>query len=385
LRLETNSTLKMNPLPNIREVWPCAVYFSNQYHAGLRKGSLSDGSNTQRASSFFTFNKNQLRMKISFFVIALLCTFLISCGGNQGKDTGSDTGLTGSINIDGSSTVFPITEAVAEEFQKIQPGVKVSVALSGTGGGFKKFARAETDINDASRPIKSAEDSLAKVNNVGHVELIVAYDGMAVVVNPENTWCNDMTVAELKMLWEPEAQGKITKWNQIRPEWPDAEIHLFGAGVESGTYDYFTEVIVGKSHSSRGDFTASEDDNVLVQGVSSDKNALGFFGMAYFESNREKLKEIGIDDGIDENGKGPILPTLETVKNKSYSPLGRPLFIYVNSTAAQRPEVQAFIRFYLDNTNALSEEVGFIPLTEEETTAVKAKWEGFVSSLPAPQ
>lgn len=325
-----------------------------------------------------------MNTKLILLPIALL--LLASCGGKKSADsTANGDQLTGSINIDGSSTVYPITEAVAEEFQKIQPGVKVSVALSGTGGGFKKFGRAETDINDASRPIKSAEDSLAKSHNVTHVELIIAYDGMAVVVNPQNSWCKDMTVAELKMLWAPEAQGKITRWNQIRKEWPNEEIHLYGPGVESGTYDYFTEVIVGKSHSSRGDFTASEDDNVLVQGVASDKNALGFFGMAYFEENRAKLKEVGIDDEKDDNGKGPILPSLETVKNKTYSPLGRPLFIYVNSTAGKRKEVQEFVRFYLANTNELSTEVGFIPLTDEETIAVKAKWESFISSLAASQ
>jgi phosphate transport system substrate-binding protein len=319
-------------------------------------------------------------MNIKFILLSLVVSIHAACG-NPKTDTSNGTNLTGSVNIDGSSTVYPITEAVAEEFQKIQPSVKVSVALSGTGGGFKKFGRAETDINDASRPIKPAEDSLAKSNNVSYVELMVAFDGMAVVVNPKNDWCKDMTVAELNMLWAPEAQGKIKKWNQIRAEWPNEEIHLFGPGVESGTYDYFTEAIVGKSHSSRGDFTASEDDNVLVQGVASDKFALGFFGMAYFEENRDKLKEIGIDDQNDENGVGPILPTLETVKNKSYSPLGRPLFIYVNSAAGSRKEVQEFVHFYLEQTNTLSAEVGFIPLTEEETKAVKAKWESFVTSL----
>jgi len=325
-----------------------------------------------------------MNSKLILFPIAML--ILAACGGKHNADNkASGDSLTGSINIDGSSTVYPITEAVAEEFKKIQPDVKISVALSGTGGGFKKFGRAETDINDASRPIKSAEDSLAKSHNVSYVELTVAYDGMAVVVNPKNNWCNDMTVAELKMLWAPEAQGKIKKWNQIRKEWPNEEIHLFGAGVESGTYDYFTEVIVGKSHSSRGDFTASEDDNVLVQGVASDKYALGFFGLAYFEENQDKLKVIGIDDGKDDNGLGPILPSVETVKNKSYSPLGRPLFIYVNSTAGKRQEVQEFVRFYLVNTNTLTAEVGFIPLTDDETVTAKAKWEDFITSIAPPQ
>lgn len=319
--------------------------------------------------------------------ILTLTAFIIlaACGSKQNNDAASGDALSGTINIDGSSTVFPITEAVAEEYQKVQPGVKVAVALSGTGGGFKKFGRAETDINDASRPIKGAEDSICKAHNVSYVELTVAYDGMAVVVNPKNDWCNDMTVSELKMLWEPAAQGKIKKWNQVRAEWPDEEIHLYGPGVESGTYDYFTEAIVGKSHSSRGDFTASEDDNVLVQGVASDKFALGFFGLAYYEENQNKLKVIGIDDGKTENGDGPILPSIETVKNKSYSPLGRPLFVYVNSTAGKRKEVQEFIRFYLDNTNVLTEEVGFIPLTNEETATAKSTWEAFITSVSAPQ
>lgn len=307
---------------------------------------------------------------------------LAACGGNPSSGENASS-LTGSVGIDGSSTVYPITEAVAEEFKKVHPDVKVSVALSGTGGGFKKFARAETDINDASRPIKPAEDSMANANNVHYVELMVAYDGMAVIVNPQNTWCNDMTVAELKMLWAPEAQGKITRWNQVRPEWPNEEIHLFGPGVESGTYDYFTEAIVGKSHSSRGDFTASEDDNVLVQGVASDKLALGFFGLAYYEENQAKLKVVGIDDGNPDNGNGPIKPSLETVKDKTYSPLGRPLYIYVNSSAAVRPEVQAFVSFYLEQAGMLTEEVGFIPMSDEESAAQKAKWDAFMATHKA--
>ncbi|HUQ65201.1 MAG TPA: PstS family phosphate ABC transporter substrate-binding protein, partial [Flavitalea sp.] len=323
-------------------------------------------------------------MNQKLFLLPLFLLVLAACAGNKKSDTtGDDTTLSGTINIDGSSTVYPITEAVAEEFKVDHPEVKISVALSGTGGGFKKFGRGEIDINDASRSIKPTEDSLAKSNNVNYVELTIAYDGMAIVVNPTNTWANDMTVAELKKLWEPEAQGKITKWSQVRAGWPDQEIHLFGAGVESGTYDYFTEAIVGKSHSSRGDFTASEDDNVLVQGIASDKNALGFFGLAYYEENNDKLKLVGVDDSNDANGAGPILPTLETVKNKSYAPLGRPLFIYVNSTAGTRKEVQAFVSFYLDNANVLTEEVGFIPLTNEELATAKSKWQDFISSLTA--
>jgi phosphate transport system substrate-binding protein len=315
-------------------------------------------------------------MKAHYFLaVATAITLLASCSDKK-NETG-ESRLEGSISIDGSSTVYPLTEAMAEEFRKEAPDVKVTVGLSGTGGGFKKFGRGEIDINDASRPIKSAEDSVCKSSSIGYIELRVAFDGLAVVVSPENTWCNDMTVSELKMLWEPAAQGKIKKWNQIRAAWPDEEIHLFGAGVESGTYDYFTEAIVGKSHSSRGDYTASEDDNVLVQGISSDKNALGFFGLAYFTENKGKLKLVGIDDGKDENGSGPILPSEETVKNKTYSPLGRPLFIYVTSKAASRNEVRSFVEFYLDNTRTLAADVGYVPLTDEEVIAEKSKFSEF--------
>lgn len=320
-----------------------------------------------------------MKLKTTSKILFVATALLTACSmNNQSNQKTEEQKLTGSINIDGSSTVYPITEAVAEEFKKISSDVKIAVGLSGTGGGFKKFGRGETDINDASRPIKKPEDSLAKAHNITYKELMVAYDGMAVVVNPKNNWCNDITVAELKKLWEPEAQGKIKKWNQIRKEWPNEEIHLFGPGVESGTYDYFTEAIVGKSHSSRGDFTGSEDDNVLVQGVVSDINALGFFGMAYYEENMDKLKVVGIDDEKDENGKGPIAPSIETVKNKTYAPLSRPLFIYVNSTAAKRKEVQEFVKFYLEKTTTLSKEVGYVPLTDEEVAKEKSKWDEYV-------
>lgn len=315
---------------------------------------------------------------------SLTSVIFVSCGGDKPSSEGGktdSTNISGEIKIDGSSTVYPISEAVAEEFKVGYPNVKVTIGLSGTGGGFKKFGRGETDINDASRPITHKEDSLCKASNITSLEMKVAFDGMAVVVNPQNTWVNDITVAELKKIWEPEAQGKIKFWNQIRPEWPKEEIHLFGAGVESGTYDYFTEAIVGKSHSSRGDYTASEDDNVLVQGISTDKLALGFFGIAYFEENKDKLKVIPVDDQNDENGKGAILPSIETVKNKTYSPLSRPLFIYVNSTAAKRKEVQAFVDFYLTNGGALSQEVGYISMTDEEYKAEKSKFDEFVKSL----
>ena len=268
------------------------------------------------------------------------------------------------IQIDGSSTVYPITEAVAEEYQKKNPKVRVTVGISGTGGGFNKFCRSETDIANASRPIKLSEVELCLDNKVGYIELPVAFDAMAVMVNPKNDWVGHMTVKELKKLWEPAAQGKITRWSQIRAGWPDKEIHLFGAGTDSGTYDYFTQAIVGKEHASRGDFTASEDDNVLVQGIATDPLALGFFGVAYYEHNKERLKLVPIDDENPKNGAGPILPTADNVMNGTYQPLARPIFIYVSKKAADRPEIGDFVKFYLTEGRPLVREVGYIPLPD---------------------
>ncbi len=285
-------------------------------------------------------------------------------GGQQTAQPAGKEALSGSILVDGSSTVFPITEAVAEEFQKVYKGVRVTVGISGTGGGFKKFGNGEIDVTGASRPIKPSEVELCQKNGIEYVELPVAYDGLAVMVNPKNTWVDSMTVAELKKLWEPEAQGKVTRWNHIRPNWPDKEIHLFGAGVDSGTYDYFTAAIVGKEHSSRGDFTSSEDDNVLVQGIATDELALGFFGFAYYEENSDKLKLVKIDDEDPTNGDGPIAPSMETVIAGTYQPLSRPIFIYVNKKALDRPEVAEFVKFYLSNAPKLVKEVGYIPLPD---------------------
>lgn len=274
-------------------------------------------------------------------------------------------GLSGMIKVDGSSTVFPITEAVAEEFGKLHRSVRVTVGISGTGGGMKKFSAGEIDIADASRPIKESEVAACKQNGIQYIELPVAYDALTVVVNPRNTWCSYMTVQELRKLWEPAAQGKVTRWSQIRPEWPNRPIRLFGPGVDSGTYDYFTEAIVGKEHSSRGDFTSSEDDNVLVQGVAQDPNALAYFGLAYYEENRRRLKAVAIDDGNPANGKGPQMPTIANVIKGTYQPLSRPLFIYVNRKSADRPEVREFVSYYLANAAKLSREVGYVPLQPE--------------------
>jgi len=314
--------------------------------------------------------KKEMKINILLFASVMLLT---ACVSNTSKKTEK---LSGTIKIDGSSTVYPITEAVAEEFRVDEPQVQVTIGISGTGGGFKKFGRGETDISDASRPIKDKEVKICKENNISYVGLSVAYDGLAVLINPDNDWVDNFTIEELKKIWEPEAQGVIMKWSQIRPEWPDEEIHLYGPGVASGTYDYFTEAVVGESGSSRGDFTASEDDNVLVQGIASDKYGLGFFGLAYYEENKDKLSLVAVD-----GGNGPVAPTLETVSNGTYSPLSRPLFVYVNSSAAKKVEVQKFIMFYLENAPELSAEIGYVPLPAELYKIEKEKFSKFLKSL----
>jgi len=262
------------------------------------------------------------------------------------------------IKIDGSSTVYPVTEAVAEEFQKAKKGkIKVTVGISGTGGGFKKFCRGETDISDASRPILKAEMDICKQAGIQYYELSVAYDALTVMVNPKNNWVTSMSVAELKKIWEPTAQGKIMNWNQVRPNWPNAPLKLYGAGADSGTFDYFTEAITGKAKSSRGDFTASEDDNVLVQGIANDRNALGFFGFSYYVENQDKLKAVAID-----GGKGPVMPSAKAVEDGTYQPLSRPIFIYVNKKSAEKSEVKEFVEFYLKNAANLVKQVKYVAL-----------------------
>ncbi|GFE70496.1 PstS family phosphate ABC transporter substrate-binding protein [Chroococcus sp. FPU101] len=261
------------------------------------------------------------------------------------------------VKIDGSSTVYPVTEAVAEDFQAKNRNTQVTVGVSGTGGGFKKFCAGETDISNASRPIKDSERQKCAAAGVKFIELPVAFDALTVVANKQNTAVNSMTVAELKKLWEPAAQGKITKWNQVNSKFPNAPVKLYGPGADSGTFDYFTEAVVGESKKSRTDYTPSEDDNVLVQGVSRDKNALGYFGYAYYEANKDKLKAIAVD-----GGKGPVMPSKANVENGKYSPLSRPIFIYVNSKAAQRPEVKQFVEYYINNASKLVSEVKYVPL-----------------------
>jgi len=268
------------------------------------------------------------------------------------------------IKIDGSSTVFPITEAVAEEFRSVNRDARITIGVSGTGGGFKKFCAGEIDIANASRPIKPSEVTQCVAKGIAYIELPVAYDGIAVLVHPKNDWVDHLTVQELKKIWEPAAQGKVMRWSQVRPGFPEREIHLFGPGVDSGTFDYFTEAIVGSAAASRGDFTASENDNVLVQGIATDINALGFFGVAYYAYNKDRLKLVPIDDENDANGKGAIAPEYDQVLKGFYQPLSRPIFIYIRKESAARPEIKQFIQFYMKNGGFLSKDVGYIALPE---------------------
>jgi len=300
--------------------------------------------------------------KLAVAAIAICVVLGSACGGRGG--TNSASGEAAVIKIDGSSTVFPITEAVAEEFQREQQGkVNVTVGISGTGGGFKKFVRGEIDVADASRPILTEEMAQAKANGVEYIELPIAFDALTVVINPQNTWVTSMTVAELKKIWEPEAQGRITHWNQIRPEWPNEKIALFGAGSDSGTFDYFTEAICGKPKASRGDYTASEDDNVLVQGVEGNKFALGYIPYAYFAPHSSRMKAVGID--WEKNKvKGPVSPSPENVLAGTYNPLSRPLFIYVSRKSMDKAAVKEFVDFYLKHVAALAKEVKYLPLPD---------------------
>ncbi|MEZ5294153.1 MAG: PstS family phosphate ABC transporter substrate-binding protein [Vicinamibacterales bacterium] len=296
-----------------------------------------------------------------------------ACGGGQSP---AATGAAGdaTVTLDGSSTVYPISEAVAEEFQKSTPGVRVTVGISGTGGGFQKFCRGETDISDASRPITATEIAACGEHGVEFIELPIAYDGLAVIANPKATWVDSVTVEELHTLWAPEAQGKVMRWSQVRPGWPDREVHLFGAGVDSGTYDYFTQAVNGKEGASRGDYTSSEDDNVLVQGIANDELAFGFMPYAYYAENTSTLKLVAVDDGKADNGAGPILPTVETVKGGTYQPLSRPVFIYISTKALARPEVQKFVDFYIAQGGALAQEVGYVPLGDRGYQLVTARF-----------
>lgn len=300
-----------------------------------------------------------MKRSLHLGLTALLAGLAAGCGNTSTPGPGGSAQL---IKIDGSSTVYLATEAVAEEFQKAKGGrVKVTVGISGTGGGFKKFCRGETDVSDASRPIMKEEMEEAKKHGIEYVELPICFDALTVAVHPQNTWAESMTVAELKKIWEPDAQGKVTHWNQVRPDWPNEKFVLFGAGSDSGTFDYFTEAVVGKAKSSRGDYTASEDDNVLVQGIEGNKYALGYIPYAYYEPQKQRMKAVAVQ--WDRNKvKEPVLPSQETVVQGTYNPLSRPLFIYVNKKSAERPEVKEFVEFYLTKGPDLVREVKYIPL-----------------------
>jgi phosphate transport system substrate-binding protein len=320
---------------------------------------------------------------VALLAIGVASVALIACGG--GDDTEAPDGptatpksrLSGSVAIDGSSTVYPISEAVAEEFIKAQGEVKVTVGLSGTGGGFTKFCNGEIDISDASRPITAKEMEACAAKNIQFIEIPVAYDALSVVVNPQNSWITCITTGELKKMWEPAAQGTVTNWAAVNSAWSaGGNLKLYGPGTDSGTFDYFTEVVNGKAKDSRADYTPSEDDNVLVQGVAGDKSALGYFGLAYLEENKSRVKGIQVD-----GGKGCVEPSAATVEAGTY-PLSRPLFIYVKKDAAARPEVKAFVDFYIEHAAELATDVGYVKFPDSFYTKIEGTWAaGTVGSI----
>ena len=307
--------------------------------------------------------------KLEIIQIIFAIIILSACGGQR---SGDKEALSGKISIDGSSTVYPLSEAVAEEFRTVHPDVNVSIGSSGTGAGFKKFARGETDISDASRPIKESEMQACRENNISYEEIMVALDGISIMVNPENTWIQDITVGELKKIWE--TNSTVKKWSDIRPEWPAENINLYGPNTAHGTYDFFTEAILGESGASRADYNAVADYNVGIQGISTDKYALGYFGLAYYEENKDKLKLVGVD-----NGDGPVKPSLETVKEGTYAPLSRPLFIYINSASVSKKELVEFVNYYIKNSAELAKEVGYIPLPQSEYDNQLASFSKFIT------
>lgn len=315
---------------------------------------------------------------LSWKSVALICSLtsvLTSCAVVESDDWRSSS----PIRIDGSSTVYPLSEAVVDEFRSQHPEIRVTIGISGTRGGFQKFLRGETEISGASRPIQPVELELARRNKIEFIELPVAYDGIVVVVNRENTWCDSLKRSELARIWEPAAQGKILRWNQIRIGWPDEEIRLFGPGVDSGTYDYFTTAIVGRGQSSRGDFTSSEDDNLLVRGVAGDPYALGFFSYSYFRLNREDLIVVAIDAEDPEGASGAVIPSPGTISDGSYAPLSRPILIYVRKERAGRSEVARFVEFYLDHASDFVRDLGYIPLPDHMYELVRERFRGQIT------
>ena len=307
--------------------------------------------------------------------VAVLAT---GCGGGDAGSAGgtSSQGLSGRIQADGSSTVGPITTLAAERFQANNPGVRVTVGISGTGGGFERFCAGETDLSDASRPIKEEEDAICQQNGIEHVEFQVANDALTVVVNSGNDWVDCLTVAELKKIWEPDS--KVQNWNQVRSDFPDQPLQLFGPGTDSGTFDYFTDEINGEEGASRSDYTASEDDNVLVRGVAGSKGGLGYFGFSYFEENQDKLKAVPID-----GGSGCVEPSVETAQSGDYTPLSRPLFVYARETSFEKPHVLAFVRFMLANAEQLATDARYVPLTDEQLAGEKADFNAALERVGA--
>lgn len=317
-----------------------------------------------------------MNLKLSFNSKSVIASLIAGAFSLSACSSGQE--VTGKVSVDGSSTVFPISEAMAEEFMKANPGVRVTVGVSGSGGGFKKFCNDETDLSNASRPIKESEIELCEKGEIEYIEIPIAFDGLSVVVNPDNDFVNCLTIDQLKKMWQPEAESKISNWKQINPKFPDVELRLYGPGTDSGTYDYFTKAAVGKEGSSRGDYTASEDDNVIVQGVASDKGGLGFFGYAYYEENKDKLKLVEID-----SGKGCVAPSFETIADGSYSPLSRPEFFYVKKSVADRADVKSFVEFQLAPENqGLISEAGYVPVPEDVIELAKERYEsGKVGSV----
>jgi phosphate transport system substrate-binding protein len=303
---------------------------------------------------------------------AALAAALAACGGGDGDSTaaGGGSDLRGTIKIDGSSTVAPLSEAAAELFQAENPGVRVTVGTSGTGGGFEKFCAGETDVSDASRPIKEDEEApICERNGIAYEEVQVANDGLAVVVHPENDWADCLTVEQLKKIWD--RGSEVDSWRDVDPSFPDEEIELFGPGTDSGTFDYFTGEVNGEEGRSRSDYSASEDDNVIVQGVSGSRGGIGYFGLSYVQQNEGRVKAVQID-----GGDGCVAPSTETVQEGTYEPLGRPLFIYASDKAIARPEVKSFLDFYLSNAGQIAEQALYVPMTEEQRAASQRKVEG---------
>jgi len=314
-----------------------------------------------------TPSSTPLSLVLSFICLTALLT---ACSGEPIDGVDAADPLTGVVSLDGSSTVYPISEAVAEEYLAAAPRVRVTVGVSGTGGGFKKFIAGEIDINAASRPIKNIEIEQAQNSGIEYLEIPIAFDGLSIVVNPANDWVDHLSIDELRLIWQP--GSTVQRWSDVRPHWPNETIRLYGPGTDSGTFDYFTEAVNGEAGSSRSDYTSSEDDNVIVQGITGDRNSLGFFGYAYYIANRDRIRLVPID-----GGKGPILPNENSIQDGSYSPLSRPVFIYLNKAGVAKPQVRSFVEFYLDVAPQLVSEVGYIALPASDYASAKAALSAF--------